>query len=112
MKSGRADFPGKDTQRKTTPRMMAWGGLGPITCSPVSFRMPSTSGEPVCSLVGLVLPNAGVGAVHLGTLLLGELHCVMGLLLDRIIQPQQAGGDALSVGRGDRGRRNQRDQCR
>jgi len=35
-------------------------------------------GEPLFSLVELVLPGAGVGAAHLRALLLSELHRVMG----------------------------------
>jgi len=66
-------------------------------------------GEPRFSLMDLVLPGTSVGVVHLGALLLGELHRVMGL---RRIQPEQTCGDALSVSRGDRRCRNQRNQRR
>jgi len=67
-------------------------------------------GEPLFSLVEVVLSGAGVGAAHLRALLLGELHRVMGS--PGRIQPQQTCGDALRVSRGDRRCRNQRDQRR
>jgi len=67
-------------------------------------------GEPLFSLVEVVLSDAGVGAAHLRALLLGELHRVMGS--PGRIQPQQTCGDALRVSRGDRRCRNQRDQRR
>jgi hypothetical protein len=67
-------------------------------------------GEPLFSLVELVLPGAGVGASHIRALLLGELHRVTRRL--GRIQPPQAVGDALSVSGGDLRSRNQRDQGR
>jgi hypothetical protein len=74
--------------------------------------MPQMSASVVfSSVVELALPGTGVGAVHLGTLLLGELYGVVGRL--GRVQPQQAGRDALGVSGGDRRRRNQRDEgCR
>lgn len=78
-------------------------------CSP-TLEDAKDFGELLFSLVDLILPGAGVGVVHLGALLLGELHQVMGGL--RRIQAQQTCRDALSVSRRHRRCRNQRDQGR
>ena len=67
-------------------------------------------GEPRFSLMDLVLPGTSVGVVHPRALLLGELHQVTGGLWR--IQAEQTCGDALSVSRGDRRCRNQRNQRR
>ena len=91
--------------------MTAQGGPGWVDSALAYTRGRSqVSGERVfSSVVELALPGACVGVVYPGTLLLGELHGVMGRL--GRIQPQQAGRNALSVG--DRRRRNQRGQgCR
>ena len=91
--------------------MTARGGPGWVDAALADTRGRSqVSGERVfSSVVDLALAGAGVGVAHPGTLLLGELHGVVGRL--GRIQSQQAGRDALSVGYWRR--RNQRGQgCR